>query len=348
MFLARTIKHSLRGGARRRAALAMALALSLAPAPGGAAGPATALQPMTIGVVIWIGYGPLYIADALGLWKKYKVKVRLQVFNDPALIPAAIAGHAIDGGVDTYDQVIGQAAKGQFQPVVMPVDYSDGGDAIVAANAVKSVADFKGQHVAFNSLSPSDFLLSYALSTKGMSEKDIVPTDMTPESIPAAMVSGRIQIGVTYEPFVSQVLEQDGGKSFHVVYSSHDALGLVSDVLAFDRAQIAAHPAEISAVIQGYFDGLDYLQRNPEAAAQIMAKTMGISVAEVKKQLHGVHNPSLQEMLGNLRRSASPSSFATSGQVIGRILQAKGQIQQLPAFEDTVDDRFLKALAAGH
>jgi NitT/TauT family transport system substrate-binding protein len=343
MVLARSSEKSPKRSPWRRLPLALGVALVLLAAP-----PARALEPMTLGVVIWIGYGPLYIADALGLWKKHNMKVRLQVFNDPALIPAAIAGHAIEGGVDTYDQVVGQAAKGQFQPVVMPVDYSDGGDAIVAANAIKSVAEFKGQHVAFNSLSPSDFLLSYALSTQGLGEKDIVSADMTPESIPAAMVSGRIQIGVTYEPFVSQIVEQDGGKSFHVVYSSHDAPGLVCDVLAFDRAQITAHPDEIKAVIQGYFDGLEYLQKFPDQAAQIMAKAMGISVAEVKKQLHGVHNPSLQEMLVNLTRSKSPASFATTGQIIGRVLKAKGQIQQLPAFEDTVDDRFLKALAAGH
>ncbi len=343
MVLARSFPEISRRHSWRRSLLALGTAMALLAAPA-----ARALEPMTLGVVIWIGYGPLYIADALGFWKKRNMKVRLQVFNDPALIPAAIAGHAVEGGVDTYDQVIGQAAKGQFQPVVMPVDYSDGGDAIVAANAIRSVADFKGRRIAFNSLSPSDFLLSYALSTQGLGEKDIVPADMTPESIPAAMVSGRIQIGVTYEPFVSQIVEQDGGKSFHVVYSSHDALGLVCDVLAFDRAQIAAHPEEIKTIIQGYFDGLDYLQKYPDQAAQIMAKTMGISVAEVKKQLRGVHNPSLQEMLGNMTRSRSPSSFATTGQTIGRILKAKGQIQQLPAFEDTVDDRFLKALAAAH
>jgi NitT/TauT family transport system substrate-binding protein len=326
----------------------MVAALSLTLALATAAAPAAALESMTLGVVIWIGYGPLYVADALGLWKKRGIKLRLQVFNDPALIPPAIAGHAVEGGVVTYDQVIGQAAKGQFQPVVMPVDYSDGGDAIVAATSVHSLAELKGQRVAFNSLSPSDFLLSYALSTQKLSEKDIITADMTPESIPAAMVSGQIRVGVTYEPFVSQVVEQGGGTAFKVLYSSHDAPGLISDVLSFDRAQINKHPDEIRAVIQGYLDALDYQQKNPDKAAAIIAKAMGISAASVKKQLHAVHNPGLPEMLGNMVKSKNAPSFAASGEIIGRVLLAKGQIKQAPAFEDTVDDRFLKALAAGH
>ncbi len=331
---------------RRTAALCLAAGLAI----GGAA-PATraatpALDPMTIGVVIWIGYGPFYVADALGLWKNHGLKVRLQVFNDPALIPPAIAGNAVDGGIVTYDQVIGQDAKGQHQAVVMPVDYSDGGDAIVAATSIRSVKDFKGQKVAFNSLSPSDFLLSYALSTQGLSEKDIISADMTPEAIPAAMVAGRIQIGVTYEPFVSQITQQGGGKAFRVIYSSHDAFGLICDVLAFDRAQIRKHAAEIKAVLQGYFDGLEFMKKNPDKAAELIGKFMGISPAEVKAQMHVIHNPTLDEMLANLTRSKSTTSFAVSAPIIGKILKAKGQIDQEPPFEETVDDEFLKALAA--
>ena len=46
---------------------------------------------MKIATMVWIGYGPFYVADALDLYKKQKLKVSLQVFSDPALIPAAPA-----------------------------------------------------------------------------------------------------------------------------------------------------------------------------------------------------------------------------------------------------------------
>ena len=309
-------------------------------------GPAQALEPLNIGTVIWIGYGPFFVADSLGLWKKNGLTVRLRVFSDPALIPPAIASEAVDGGIITYDQVIGQDGKGQHQAVVLPVDYSDGGDAIVVDSSVHSVAELKGQKVAFNSLSPSDFLLSYALSTQGLSEKDVVTAEMTPETIPTALIGGRIKAGVTYEPFVSQITKQGGGKRFRVLYSSHDALGLIADVLVFDRKQIARRPAEIKVLMQGYFDGLDYMQKNPDKAAEIIAKGMGITPAEVKAQLRGIHNPSLQEMLVNLERSRRPASFANSGVVIAKILKTKKQIDTAPPFEETVDADFVKAMLA--
>ena len=84
----------------------------------------------------------------------------------------------------TYDQVIGSVAKGSHQRVVMPIDYSNGGDAIVATQGHHVDQQFKGKKIGFNPLSPSDFLLSYALKTNGMSEKDVKPVNMTPEAFP--------------------------------------------------------------------------------------------------------------------------------------------------------------------
>jgi len=132
---------------------------------------AGAVESVKIGTVIWIGYGPYYVADALDLYKKSGLKVTLQVFSDPALIPPAIEGGTVDGGMLTYDQVIGVVAKGSTQRVVSPIDYSAGGDAIVSSVDIKKVADFKGKKVGFNPLSPSDFLLSYALKTNKLTEK---------------------------------------------------------------------------------------------------------------------------------------------------------------------------------
>ncbi len=327
----------------RRKALVLGLTGLLV--AGAAPVSAAPLAPVTLGAVIWIGYGPLYVAQALGLWQKHGLKVDVRIFSDPALLPPALIAGAVDGAVITYDQVIGQDGKGGHTAVVMPVDYSDGGDAIVVANSVKSLTELKGQKVAFNSLSPSDFLLAYALSTQGLSEKDITPADMPPENIPSALVGGRLKVGVTYEPFVSQITAHGGGKDFRVLYSSHDAFGLIADVLAFERKQIDRHPNEVQALMQGYFDGLDYMNQHPDQAAVLIGKAMGITPAEVKQQLHAIHNPTLAEMQGNLRRSPAPTSFATTGVTIGRILKAKGQIAKEPPFEDTVDGQFLQRLA---
>ncbi|MEI7464517.1 MAG: ABC transporter substrate-binding protein [Burkholderiales bacterium] len=299
---------------------------------------------MKIGTVVWIGYGPFYVAEKLDLFKKYNLKVSLQVFTDPALIPAAIASGAVDGGMLTYDQVVGQVAAGRPQKVVMPIDYSNGGDAIVADKSITKITDFKGKKVGFNPLSPSDFLLSYALKVNGLTDKDITAVNMTPESVPAAMASGQLQIGVTYEPSLSQIVSQGGGNKFKVVYSSKDAPGLIADVLVFDEKVIKAKPSEISGVIKAYLDGMAYMKAKPDDAAKIIGKFMGVSAKEVKEQLTGVYNIPLAEMPKAFVKAPETTSYYASGEVISQLLKAKGQITAIPTTESTMDAQFVTAL----
>jgi NitT/TauT family transport system substrate-binding protein len=304
---------------------------------------ASAAESLKIGTVVWAGYAPFYVADALDLYKKHGLKVQLQFFNDPAMIPSAMAGSALDGGMLTYDQVINSAAKGLTQKVVMPIDFSNGGDSIVAEKAISSVADFKGKKVGFNPLSPSDFLLAYALKSNGMTDKDIQPVNMTPEGIPGAMASGSLPVGVTYEPNVSQILGMPGDK-FHVVYSSKDAPGLITDVLVFDEKMIAKKPAAINAMILGYLDGLAYMQSHPDEAAKIIGKVLGVDAEEAKAQMSGVYNIPLNEMETNFTKAEATTSFYGSGAVIAQLLKDNGQIPAIPDFAKTYDDQFVKAL----
>lgn len=299
---------------------------------------------MKIATVVWIGYGPFYVAEALDLYKKYNLKVSLQVFNDPALIPAAIASGAVDGGMLTYDQVVGQVAAGRNMKVVMPIDYSNGGDAIVADSSITKVADFKGKKIGYNPLSPSDFLLSYALKTVNLTEKDITPVSMTPEAVPAAMASGQLPIGVTYEPSLSQILGQGGGKKFKVVFSSKNAPGLIADVLVFDDKVIKAKPAEITNIMKAYLDGMAYMKAKPAEAHKIIGKFMGVSAAEVKEQLTGVYNIPLAEMPKAFAPGKDTTSYFASGEIIGQLLKAKGQITTVPPTEATFDASLVKAL----
>jgi NitT/TauT family transport system substrate-binding protein len=322
-----------------RVLLAAALVAGMA-----ALAPAAHAQTIKIGTVVWIGYGPYYVAEALDLYKKSGMKVELQVFTDPALIPPAIESGAVAGGMVTYDQVIGVVAKGSTQRVVAPIDYSNGGDAIVATKDVTKVSQFKGKKVGFNPLSPSDFLLSYALQVNKLTEKDVQVVNMTPEAVPAALASSGVNIGVTYEPSVSQIISMEDGKKFHAVFSSKDAPGLITDVLVFKKEYIKSNPKVVQALIQGYIDGLEYMKKNPDDAYKHIGKFLGISAAEVKEQLAGVYNLQANELGKVFAKSKETTSLYGSGAIIGPILKSKGQISSLPRTEDTYDDSVLKSM----
>jgi NitT/TauT family transport system substrate-binding protein len=302
--------------------------------------------PVKLGVVNWIGYGPIYCAAANGDYRSYGADVRLVTFSDNSLMSGALEGGEIEASTLTYDQVIVASAKGWHLKVVMPLDYSVGGDAIISSAAISSVKDLKGRKVAFQSLSPSDFLLGYALAQVGLSEKDVRPVNSTPEGVVSIMATGAVDAGVTYEPSVSMILKLGAGKLYHVLLSSREARGMITDVLAVKDGTIAGNPKLVDALIRGTLDGLAFMQREPAKARALIGKTLELSPAEVQAELSTIENPPVAELDAVFKNSPNLPSFYASGAIIGAILKREGQIERLPSIDDTYDARFVSQIKA--
>ncbi len=300
--------------------------------------------PVTLGVVTWIGYGPIYCAAANGYYKRYGLDVKLITFSDNSVMAGAVQGGEIDATTMTYDQVIAANARGWKLKVVMPVDYSVGGDAILASTQIHSVRDLKGLKVAFMSASPSDFLLGYALAKDGLSERDVLPINTTPEGVVGIMVGGSAPVGVSYEPNVSTIVKSSGGRRFHVLMSSREARGMITDVLVLKDSVIAKNPKMVEGLIRGTLDGLAFMTADAGKAADIIGKTLGISPEDASAQLADIENPALPALGEVFTKSDALPSFYASGKIIGEILKREGQIDAPPPIEGTYDASFVRAL----
>jgi NitT/TauT family transport system substrate-binding protein len=318
------------------------LALSACTLPGLA----HAVPTVTLGVVNWIGYGPLYCAAANGYYRRYGFDVKLVTFSDNSLMSGALQGGELTFSTLTYDQVLVAAARGWKIKVIMPIDYSTGGDAILASNAVQSVRDLKGRRIAFQPVSPSDFLLGYALAQVGLTERDVRSINATPEGVVGVMATGMVDAGVTYQPSVSVILKLGGGKQFHVLLSSREARGMITDIIAVKQSTIEQDPKLVEGLIRGTLEGLAFMHKEPVKAAALIAKTLEITPADVQAQLPNIENPPLAQLTDVFASHEVLPSFYASGQVIGNILMKQGLIQRLPPIADTFDARFVAAVQA--
>lgn len=300
---------------------------------------------VTLATVAWIGYAPFYVAVEKGMFTKYGVKVELKDFEDPALIPAALASGGIQGAMYTYDQVINLVANGNDYRVVMPIDYSNGADAVIASKSIKSIADLKGKQVAYPFATCDNLLVAYALKSAGLTEADVQGLDTTPENVPAALAAGAAA-GATYEPNVSKAVKLDVGSGFHAIYTSATAPGLITDILYFPASFIAKNPKTVDGIIKGYIDGLKFLKENPEEAYAIVAKYFSTTVDDVKEQAKGVYNIPVPEMAGYFAPRDDAKSLYTSGKLISEILIQRGQIKSAPKIEDTYTKTFVDKLAS--
>lgn len=329
--------------ALRRTALALAALATVQPAISSS--PAHAEDKVTLATVAWIGYAPFYVAVEKDLFAKYGVKVELKDFADPALIPAALASGGIQGAMYTYDQVINLVANGNDYRVVMPIDYSNGADAIVASKSIKSVADLKGKQVAYPFATCDNLLVAYALKSAGLTEADVQGLDTTPENVPAALAAGAAA-GATYEPNVSKALKLDINGGFHAIYTSATAPGLITDVLYFSADYASKNGKIVEAIINGYVDGMKYMKEKPDDAYAIVAKYFSTTLEDVLEQAKGVYNIPVAEMAGYFGPREDAKSFYTTGKLISEILVQRGQIKAAPKIEDTFTTAFVEKLVS--
>lgn len=116
-------------------------------------------------------------------------------------------------------------------------------------------------------------------------------------------------------------------------------------MLVFDEAVIAKKPAAIKAMIQGYLDGLAYMQAHPEESAKIIGDVLGVSAEEAVEQMAGAYNIPLAEMGKSFTPGDDTHSFHGSGAIIAKLLKDNGQIPTIPDFSQTYDAQFTEALA---
>jgi NitT/TauT family transport system substrate-binding protein len=236
----------------------------------GAAGQAQAATKLALST--WVGYGPLYIAQDEGLFKKYGVEVDLIKMEDPKLRFAALRAGQLDMLVSTVDAgLLYLKAPDDFQ-YVCAIDDSDGGDGIVANKDITTVAQLKGKKVAVNIGSVSQFYLDVLLAEAGIPESDVQTVNMTAGDAGSAFVAGKVDAAVTWEPWLTRGKQAPQG---HLLIDSSKTPGLITDVLIVTKTYATGHEKEVQAIVNAWNDAVAWEGAHPTEAVAIMAKGVG-------------------------------------------------------------------------
>jgi NitT/TauT family transport system substrate-binding protein len=235
-------------------------------------GLAGAGEPLRIGYPVWVGYGPLFLAQEKQFFAQNGVELKMINIEDTKLRYAALAAGRVDGLAASFPSVTLYTKPDLPLVTVLPLDESAGGDGVVAIAAVKSAADLKGRTVAFELGSISEFYLTYLLSQTGLGQQDIRAVNMRPGDAAAAFIAGRVDAAVTWEPWLTKAAKVPGG---HVLHDSSQTPGLLVDVLVFRKDVVQTRRAEVEALIRGWLQAVDYYKANRTESIGIMAKKVG-------------------------------------------------------------------------
>jgi NitT/TauT family transport system substrate-binding protein len=242
--------------------------------------------PIRIGLDPWPGNEFLFLAQTKGFFAEEGVPVRLVEFSTLNDVRRGFERGQTDGMAATPIEAIQANERSKRQPrLFMVSDYSNGADALVANDSIKTVRDLKGKRIAAEPGSLTMFLVARALETAGLTLDDVTIVPMDQAFLADAMSEGKVDAVATYPPTSIAVLGQPGR---HVIFSSADIPGEVTGVMCLDAPIMRERPDVAAAIVRAWDKALKFAQSNPDEAYTFMAQRMGMSRADFEASLGGI------------------------------------------------------------
>ena len=242
-------------------------------------------RPIRIAISAWAGVEPAELAARLGYYEKNGVDVKMVRFSAYSDSIEALRAGKTDAGMHTLDDAIRHRAAGRDVQIVLLTDYSHGADGIVARRGIDSVADLKGTTVGVELATVGHFSLLKALEMAGLSEKDITIVNIPAWEIKEAFLAGKIDAGVTWEPYLTSSAEEGDGT---IIVTSQAYPESIVTSMVFDAETIRQRPDDVQRVVKAYFEAVDYMAAHPQEANHIMAEAEGVSDEEFAAHLGGI------------------------------------------------------------
>ncbi len=299
---------------------------------------------ISVGIVVWPGFGPLYLAKERGYLDG--VDVDIQVIENTEARRAALLAGRIDLEGITIDAIVIENAFGVPSSVIGMTDYSDGGDGVVAKAGIASLASLKGKTIAFAEGSPSHFFLLSLLDDIGLGSKDFkaLPVDDAGQA-GAVFSGGKVDAAVTWEPWLSKTVATKAGS---VLTRSNDPKveDMLVGVFAANRERLPAKREAVKRMLIGWYRAVRDWKQSPDKANETMAKAMGIPVQEFADILSGAHITTYAEARGFFGLDAPPGKLAKVVAKANKVWQAAGVTKKPVDVKAIVDGTLLAEIAS--
>ncbi|MFC3691798.1 aliphatic sulfonate ABC transporter substrate-binding protein [Chenggangzhangella methanolivorans] len=189
---------------------------------------------------------------------------------------------AIDFSADVADTVpvFAQAAGAKIVYVAEEAA-SPSAQAILvpASSSVASVADLKGKKIAVTKGAGSHYLLLAALAKAGLSIKDVTPAYLTPADGRAALVAGKVDAVVIWDPFIASIQAQTDAR---VLADGTGLSGYKRYYLA--TRDFADRGGEALGLIVGRLKAAgEQLKADPRAGAEKLTGLWAMDAASIEK-----------------------------------------------------------------
>ena len=250
---------------------------------------------LTVQLVTWGGYAPgLYFnggaepSEESRFFKEYGVKVRFVKNDDLMAALNAWIADEYDVLVQTADAFPLYTFPDELKPyepqVFMQVDWSRGGDVIIAKRGINTINDLKGKRIAVTEPAPSQTLLVSALEAAGLKYKDVkVAAAQDPVVASQMFKAPDIDAAVVWSPFDLEAIREVPGSK--VLVTTREQSHIIADIFFAKAEYIRNNREKIHKFYDGWMKAVAELQgsqENQDKAAKHLAAFLEFSEEDAR------------------------------------------------------------------
>jgi NitT/TauT family transport system substrate-binding protein len=233
---------------------------------------------MRIGTVLWPGNEVLAAAEHTG--RLDESAVRRVEFSSNQEVLRALRNGVIEAAALMLDETLLAVQDGLDPVILVAVDSSNGGDAILAHAPVRDLAGLNGLRVGVQVNSGSVYVLHQAFKRANLPLNGITIVNLPPERQGSWFETKQVDAVVTYEPTRTQLAARGAVELFN----SATMAGEVINLLVVQRAYLAAHPEHGRALVDGWRAGLEEFRAKAEVR-QWSARRLGLTADQFEQSM---------------------------------------------------------------
>ncbi|WP_415719361.1 type 4a pilus biogenesis protein PilO [Maridesulfovibrio sp.] len=244
---------------------------------------------LILSVPPWIGFAPFEIARHNGWLHANGTRIECYFSEHEKTNFDKLYAGEIDGTATHALELIQLLTKGVDLRIVAPLARFRAGDALMVAGSspVKSVKELRGKTVFLQTGGAAHYFLYEVLKKNGMSLSDVKVSDMSREMVSQSLQAGLIEVGVTFEPYVSRLQRL---RIARPVAGPDDLDNWTLQFLVLRKDSLAGNGDAVEALIKGFSRAVRWWRKNPDQAMAFLTEDnpQGVSRQTVEEVMKSV------------------------------------------------------------